>query len=292
MHTIEKTVACRRTALCLALALGPLTFLGCSGAKMGDMAPPSAAPAASAESPDRRANLRGDAAPAPAAQPLAAEPAPAPAPELSERDADDASPAASKSMAPPSATLMPRRDSAQGAEVEASRDEEAAPRAREMKKEAAASAGPRPGSPSAAPSKSTSDKGGKGEKDKDEKVTTWKRAGASPNSSRLMIGDKEELPLKGMQSRVQLDGFRARVVLDYFFMNDRGSRYEGTFKLRLPNGASPYFFAFGETVFKSAQGEPTFLDAKETSGTSPKELMFQRQGTWTAPKEARMVPKE
>ncbi|MHC5058181.1 MAG: hypothetical protein ACYTKD_26275, partial [Planctomycetota bacterium] len=46
------------------------------------------------------------------------------------------------------------------------------------------------------------------------RVKTWKRVEATPNTSRLLIGDKEELELKGLQANVRVDGFRARVVLD------------------------------------------------------------------------------
>ncbi|MHC4249143.1 MAG: hypothetical protein ACYS9X_08455, partial [Planctomycetota bacterium] len=66
------------------------------------------------------------------------------------------------------------------------------------------------------------------------RVKTWKRVEATPNTSRLLIGDKEELELKGLQANVRVDGFRARVVLDLFYYNDRDRQFEGTFKLRLP----------------------------------------------------------
>src|SRR5258708_2858149 len=75
------------------------------------------------------------------------------------------------------------------------------------------------------------------------------------NAVRLAIGDRETLPLRGMQMRVQIDGFRARVVIDSYFLNDRSQNYEGTFQLRLPDGATPYFFAFGETTFRAADGQ-------------------------------------
>ena len=99
--------------------------------------------------------------------------------------------------------------------------------------------------------------GGKDEKKKGKKkpgkASTWKRSTVVPNTSKLMIGDTEHLPLQGMQAYIQVDGFRARVALDCYFYNDRDRQYEGTFKLRLPTGASPYFFAFGKTAFKKAK---------------------------------------
>lgn len=129
------------------------------------------------------------------------------------------------------------------------------------------------------------------------KPRSWKRARAVPNASRLMIGDNDELPLKGMQVHVRVDGFRARVLLDFQFYNDRGRQLEGTFKLRLPSGASPYFLAFGETLYKSPEvpaDRPVFFRIEEARdmGTSPEEIMEARSETWNKPKEARMVPKD
>jgi len=124
---------------------------------------------------------------------------------------------------------------------------------------------------------------------------SWKRSRLAANTSRLMIGDKEELPLKGMQFKVDVDGFRARVLIDFYFLNDRDRQYEGTFQLRLPNDASPYFFAFGETEIATKQvviGE-SFFTAEEARrlGMQPAEIMDDRQHKWTKPKEARMVPR-
>ncbi len=84
-------------------------------------------------------------------------------------------------------------------------------------------------------------------------VETWKPARVIPNRSRLMVGEKEELPLKGMQVDVRVDGFRARVLIDMYYFNDRQQQLEGNFQLRLPEEASPYFFAFGRTVYQAPQ---------------------------------------
>ena len=132
--------------------------------------------------------------------------------------------------------------------------------------------------------------------DEEEDVKTWKRARVVPNMSRLMVGDSEELPLKGMQVHVSLDGFRARVVLDLHYFNDRAEELEGSFKLRLPDGASPYFLAFGGEVTPAdrSPGVPTYqsAEAARTMVPSPARLLEDRKGTWTDVKSARMVPKE
>ena len=138
---------------------------------------------------------------------------------------------------------------------------------------------------------STGGRGGAGK----GRVKTWKRSALVPNTSKLMIGDKEHLPLQGMQAHVQVDGFRARVALDCYFYNDRERQFEGTFKLRLPTGASPYFFAFGQTTLvKGADPkQPQYLDDHRPTprGADPAQLMRARQQSWTEPKEARMVPR-
>src|SRR5262245_55178339 len=65
-----------------------------------------------------------------------------------------------------------------------------------------------------------------GKKKDDE--STWKRSQIVPNATRLMVGEREELPLKTMQAKVTIDGFRARVVLDYVYANDRDRQLEGS----------------------------------------------------------------
>jgi hypothetical protein len=122
-------------------------------------------------------------------------------------------------------------------------------------------------------------------------IASWKRSQVTPNTSRLMIGENESLALKGMQAKVTINGFRARVVLDHYFFNDHQRMFEGTFKLRLPNGANPYFFAFGES---QSLDKPVFFDQQQVQkmGTEPLDIIKNRESTWQQPKEARMVPKE
>ena len=138
--------------------------------------------------------------------------------------------------------------------------------------------------------------GGKDKGSKDTEVKTWKRSEIAPNTSRLMIGDREELPLMAMQAKIHIQGFRARVLIDCYFQNPHQRQYEGTFKLRLPNEASPYFFAFGETAYKAGEipAGQIFSGQKQGQdmGDEPDRIMKDRQGEWSRPKEARVVPKE
>jgi hypothetical protein len=128
---------------------------------------------------------------------------------------------------------------------------------------------------------------------------TWRRVNAVPNASRLVIGDRDELPLEGMQANVTIDGFRARVILDLYFYNNRGQQLEGDFKLRLPNDASLYYFAFGESAYEyrpmvDQLASRDFLapELLRGSGTGPDEISRLRGGSWTKVKEARIVPRE
>ena len=130
------------------------------------------------------------------------------------------------------------------------------------------------------------------DKDKDKPAETWKRSQIVPNTSRVMVGDSEELALRAMQAHVTIDGFRARVVIDYLFANDRNTQLEGTFQLRLPEEASPYFFAFGDTGYEVDRPGKKMWIAAPAKGDGPKDLVAQREGAWHGPNEAQMVPRE
>ena len=93
-----------------------------------------------------------------------------------------------------------------------------------------------------------------------------------------MVGDHEELPLKGMQVDVRVDGFRARVLVDLYYYNDRPQQLEGNFQLRLPDEASPYFFAFGRTVYQAPQvtaSDSMFFKPQQVSqgDTAPERIL-------------------
>lgn len=126
---------------------------------------------------------------------------------------------------------------------------------------------------------------------------TWKRSTNVANASRLMIGDEESLPIEGMHVHAKVDGFRARVVIDFFFFNPHDAQYEGTFSLRLPDGASPWFLAFGQSAWTAEAGPVTKprYDEEElvrTQGLEPDLVMRAREASWIEPKQAYMVPRE
>ena len=125
-------------------------------------------------------------------------------------------------------------------------------------------------------------------------VKTWKRSTLSPNTTKLSVGENDSLPLESMQVAVQIDGFRARVVLDCYYRNTRGNQLEGKFQLRLPEGGTPYFLAFGESITTrrfSRKGGTIDEDVDDISlqDLSPEGLMASRRDTWKNVKDARMV---
>ncbi|MRG97230.1 DUF2135 domain-containing protein [Polyangium spumosum] len=126
-------------------------------------------------------------------------------------------------------------------------------------------------------------------------ATTWKRAESGAHAVRVEIGDHEALPVRSVQTKVAIDGSMARVVLDIVVKNNRAQTYEGTLKLRLPVGASPYYFAFGQDAMAIAgDAAPAFFPAERARGmgSDPLEIRRARQDAWQGVKEARMVPKE
>ncbi|MDC0742430.1 DUF2135 domain-containing protein [Polyangium mundeleinium] len=128
-----------------------------------------------------------------------------------------------------------------------------------------------------------------------DEATTWKRAQSGAHAVRVEIGDREALPVRSVQAKVAIDGFMARVVLDIVVKNNRPETYEGTLKLRLPVGASPYYFAFGQDAMAIAgDAVPAFFPADRARGMGgePAEIRRARESAWQGVKEARMVPKE
>jgi len=126
-------------------------------------------------------------------------------------------------------------------------------------------------------------------------ATTWKRSQLTAHSVKVEVGDNESLPVRSMQAKVLLDGFMARVVLDFVVKNNGPRQYEGTLKLRLPTGSSPYYFAFGQdAVAIAGDAAPAFFTPERvrTMGADPIEIRNDRQSLWQGVKEARMVPKE
>ncbi len=121
---------------------------------------------------------------------------------------------------------------------------------------------------------------------------TWRRASSAANATTLRVGDEDELPLLGIEATAWVDGIRARVLLDCVYQNDRDQQLEGSFKLRLPEGATPYYMAFGEEVILAGRPwEPGLLDHSLELGPEPESILDVREGHWRGARAARLVPK-
>ncbi|QDU69828.1 hypothetical protein [Engelhardtia mirabilis] len=136
-----------------------------------------------------------------------------------------------------------------------------------------------------------------GERAKQALARLWQRATAKPNTSRLLVGEDDSLPLEGASTEVWIEGFRARVVVDLVYRNDRDRQLEGSFQLRLPDGASPYYLAFGAETWSPQTPDDTWTprrdaDERAQSGSSPADIARARAPFWAGVKEARMVTRD
>jgi hypothetical protein len=124
---------------------------------------------------------------------------------------------------------------------------------------------------------------------------TWQRSGLPENSVQLSVGDKDFIPLKAVQVSVQVDGFRARILFDYFFYSDKDKNLRGDFRLKLPNGASPFYFAFGGTEYLNKDKAKTPYAAYKNGQPiilQKDSIRKRRTEIWSDVKEARVAPKE
>jgi len=119
----------------------------------------------------------------------------------------------------------------------------------------------------------------------------WQRSRLEGNTSRLMVGDDRSLPLKDVEIRVLVEGFRARILVDFIFDNPDDKAYEGRFQIRLPGDASPYFLAFGESI-ETASAIASGMPVTVLGALDPAQIMAGRANQWVAPKEARLVQRD
>lgn len=122
-------------------------------------------------------------------------------------------------------------------------------------------------------------------------VATWgpslgRPSELAPLSARVAVGEHEALAIERLDVRVRIDGFRARVLLDLDFTNPGEATLEGTFQVRLPDDAAPYFLAFGSST--SELGAPLTTGAE---AFTPAGIMAERGGQGIALKEARVLPR-
>lgn len=129
------------------------------------------------------------------------------------------------------------------------------------------------------------------ERSSDSGPTTWQRSTLDTHKIKIEVGENQTLPIDAMHVQVRVDGFRARVLLDVDFHSPHAQALEGQLQLRLPEGASPYFLAFGPHAIEAAPVAPVDLEDTATS-FSPEGIMAARQSVWTGPKQAVMVERD
>ncbi len=126
--------------------------------------------------------------------------------------------------------------------------------------------------------------------DGDASPTTWKQSTLAAHTSRLRVGDNEDLPLTSTEIRARVDGFRARVMIDFVFDNPHDWRLEGDFQMRLPQGASPYYLAFGRSV--AVADAPPLQIAADADSFEPTGAIAARSTVLEQPREAVMAERE
>ena len=87
------------------------------------------------------------------------------------------------------------------------------------------------------------------------------RSSLAPLTSRIQLTRGGVLDLETVSAEVRVEGFRARVRLSLCFFHGGADLAEGTFQLRLPDGASPHALAFGSTA-KTALSADVALAAR------------------------------
>src|SRR5262249_8683866 len=121
--------------------------------------------------------------------------------------------------------------------------------------------------------------------------------GAQPTLARVYVGDGNSLELVSLHVSVQVEGARARTLVDHVFRNPHDKQLEGTFEYPLPAGASPSYFAMflgasrdtAPPRFRARGGKPAVLP----EDFAPAQLARQVDvADWGKLREARVVAPE
>lgn len=115
---------------------------------------------------------------------------------------------------------------------------------------------------------------------------TWRRSALPPHTARFEDRDGTVLPIESARLAAEIHGVRARVVLDLWVRNPSLRQREGRLRLRLPDGAAPYYLAFGESAWERAA---PFVPAV-AAATDLAALRTHQTGDWGSVREARMAP--
>ncbi len=117
---------------------------------------------------------------------------------------------------------------------------------------------------------------------------TWEASVLPGHAARMTLAEGGSLPIEAVHMRAEVHGVRAQVVLDLFVTNPKATQFEGMLDVRLPDGAAPYYLAFGEAVLERVPDPGT----EGTRATDLASLRAQDHGDWGRVLEARMAPVE
>jgi len=148
----------------------------------------------------------------------------------------------------------------------------------------------------------------------DKQPQVWRRDGQRPTFARVYLGGGNSLDLVSLQVSVNVEGPRARTVVDHIFHNPHDRQLEGTFEYPLPTGASVSYFGMfqgqarpnapprfgngGPAPALGALTQPRSLATQPGSSTalaslSPSDLAHQvGSADWGPLQEARVVSKQ
>lgn len=125
---------------------------------------------------------------------------------------------------------------------------------------------------------------------------TWRKSTEQTNAAVLKVGDDEKIEPEALDITVKIDGFRARVVVTGFYKNPHDRPLEGDFKYRLPDGAKPYYFAFGEAINFNEKNllSPIVVERNRIASDflEPIQLSKANETLWKSPKVAVMVARQ
>ena len=127
----------------------------------------------------------------------------------------------------------------------------------------------------------------------------WQRSEHRPSFARVYVGSGNSLQLKRMRVTVQLDGPKARTVVDHIFYNPHPRQLEGTFEYPLPSQASPCYFAMfldadqSDTPRFFAGGKVDAVPREVLAVMTPDQMARHVESrTWGELREARVVRRE
>ncbi|HEV2947737.1 MAG TPA: VIT domain-containing protein, partial [Gemmataceae bacterium] len=101
----------------------------------------------------------------------------------------------------------------------------------------------------------------------DKQPQVWRRDGQRPTFARVYLGGGNSLDLVSLQVSVNVEGPRARTVVDHIFHNPHDRQLEGTFEYPLPTGASVSYFGMFQ-----GQARPNAPPRFGNGGQAPPQL--------------------